>query len=315
LEKATSFGLPFFYRVVLPGTFFIVLLAPLLTRALNAIGLDQSQLTATMAGLVLIAGMAFSALDDPIYGLYEGRFLWPDPIYNWRTSRWLGLVRRLDALTKRLPTDDRHFIEAWDRLRRFPIDPKTGKRTATHPTQLGNVLATYEDYSYSVYGLHPVSYWSRLWLTLSKDQRDEIERSWAPTDGWTYSAAAILVVGSVYVGLGILVLVSTWFGYGFLWTIDEAKVAAYAGAVVICLSIVPYWLSIPGHIRNGDTMMAMFDVFRGDLAKISIPASGAEKDEALRVGQWLAYAKGTPPTDVVNEPSLLHHFLDWLTGH
>jgi hypothetical protein len=313
LEKATSFGLPFFYRVVLPGTVLTVLLAPLLTRALHAIGLDQTQAAATMAGLVLIVGMAFSALDDPIYGMYEGRFLWPDPIYNWRRKRWRGLVDRLSRRTTDLPHDDRHWIEAWDRLRRFPVDPKTGRRTATRPTQLGNVLASYEDYSESVYGLHAVAYWSRLWLTLSKDQREEIERSWAPSDGWTYSAAAMLFVGVVYIALSAAVLFSTQFGGAFLWTRDEAAVALYAGALLVCLSIVPYWLSIPGHVRNGDTMMAMFDVFRDSLAKITIPASEPEKAEARRIGLWLAYGQGKPPTGAAQRRSALGRLLRWFS--
>jgi hypothetical protein len=263
-----------------------------------------------MAGLVLIVGMAFSALDDPIYGFYEGRFLWPDWIYNWRTNRWLGFVQRLEKLTTQLPHTDRRWIEAWARLRWFPIVRETGGRTATRPTELGNVLATYEAYSDSVYGLHPVSYWSRLWLLLSKDQRDEIESSWAPTDGWTYSAAAILAVGIIYLVLGAVVLVSTRIGDGFLWTNDEAAVAVYAGALLVCVSIVPYWLSIPGHIRNGDTMMAMFDVFREDLAKIKIPPTKDEIAEAQRVGQWLAYGKGKPAPKP--NPSVIRRLLDLL---
>jgi hypothetical protein len=297
VDKATSFGLPFLYRSILPGGVLTALLAPLIDRAIRSL-FDPVVALATWAVIVITLGLIAVALDDPIYSVYEGRTLWPGWLYGWRRQRW---QKHVDALQKRadaLPKDDWRRAELWDRLRRFPLNEKS-QWIATRPTKLGNVLSSYEDYPDRVYGLHPVPFWPRLWLLLSKDDRDEIDRSWATTDGWTYTAAAVLFAGIAYLALAAIAAVGTAYELRIVLTPDEQIAAAYAGGALVLASVVPYWISLPGHARNGDMLMAMFDVYRTRLRGIEVPVGDAEQTEATRVGEWLTYGYGRrAPTPV-----------------
>src|SRR5439155_27150568 len=99
LAKDLSFGLPFFYRVVLPGVLLATVSAPILAQLFRLLGITtaetQTQLTAVYA---LIVGFVLTALDDPIYQFYEGRHGWPPPLSRALTALWR---RRVDAMQRR----------------------------------------------------------------------------------------------------------------------------------------------------------------------------------------------------------------------
>ncbi|HEY6202472.1 MAG TPA: hypothetical protein VI056_05465 [Candidatus Limnocylindria bacterium] len=296
MDKATSFGLPFFYRVVLPGTIVVVLLSPLLGRVVRVLA-DPLQAVAGWVGLAVFAGIVIAALDDPIYEVLEGRRLWPNWLYQWRRRRWQRYVNHLRATARRLPQTDWRYLETWDRLRRFPTR-EDGTPVATRPTKLGNVLASSEDYSLRVYGLHAVAYWERLWLVVPKDEREEIDRSAALADGWTYVTAAVLFVGVFYVALAIGSAMLAAMRLPIALTADERIVAVYGGIALVLAARLPYSLSLPEQARRGETMKAMFDLYRERLERIRVPASPVERAEAERIGTWLVYGDGTPaPTE------------------
>ena len=72
------------------------------------------------------------------------------------------------------------YDELWSEIRQFPAD-EHDHYIATRPTKMGNILASYEDYPDSRYGMDSVFYWHRLWLIVDKDTREEIDRTWAST--------------------------------------------------------------------------------------------------------------------------------------
>lgn len=301
MDKATSFGLPFFYRVVLPGTVLTALLYPFLDRFVR-IFVDPLQAAAAWVGIAMFSGVSIAALDDPIYEVLEGRRLWPNWLYQWRRRRWQRYIDGLRERARCLPRTDWRFLETWDRLRRFPAE-SDGTPIATRPTRLGNILASSEDYSMRAYGLHAVAYWERLWLSASKDDRDEVDRSAAPADGFTYMTAVVFFVGAFYSVIAVVSASVAVIGPSMVLTPDEQVACGYAGLALMLAARVPYAVSIPGHARHGETIKAMFDVYQDRLRKIKVPASQADRDEAERIGGWLVYGYGaTPPTPSARRP-------------
>jgi hypothetical protein len=268
-------------------------------------------------GCVLLFGLVLAALDGPIYEAFEGRALWPAWLYRIRQRRWQGYVDRVVRRAAGLPEDDWRKAECWNVLQRFPRNAD-GDFVATRPTLLGNVLASYENYSERVYGMNAVAFWQRLWLRLDKDVRDELDRLWAPTDGLVYTSAALMAVGLFYVVIAALSAVSTNAGTQvFLFSDDERAVSVYAGFLIAFLGLVPYRISIGGHSDNGDAMKSVFDMFRDRLGTIEIPTDAANRSRNELIAQWFTYGDGVRPVRPPTKPrhrGLAKRILDWIQG-
>ena len=298
MDKATSFGLPFFYRVVLPGFGFVLVLLPVLVRVLATFSVRNESAAAALAFVGLAAGLTVAAIDEPIYQFFEGRTLWPNWLYTRRVARWSGFVSRLSdkqtEMANAKQTTDWRYLELGNKLRRFPAKT-TGEPYASRPTLLGNILAAYESYPETVYGLHAVAFWQRAWLLLDKDTRDEIDRGWAPTDALVYVAAVLWICAAAYVLLALIATLTRLVNVDLLFTPDEAWLALYAAYLLVIAAFIPYRLSISGHVTNGETLKAVFDLKRAQLEAIQAPASEAQKQANARMSQLLVYGRSAAP--------------------
>lgn len=296
MDKANSFGLPFFYRVVLPGFVFVVVLLPVLVRILTTLGVRNESAAAALAFIGLAAGLAVAAMDDPIYQFFEGRALWPSWLYALRVGRWRGYVSQLFKkyceMEDKKQTSDWRYLELANKLRRFPATA-AGVPYAARPTLLGNILAAYESYPENVYGLHPVAFWQRVWLLLDKDTRDEIDRGWAPTDALTYVAAVLWICAAGYLSFAAIAALAKLVNLDLFFTSEEVPVALYVAYWLVLLAFIPYRLSISGHVTNGETLKAVFDLKRSQLEAIQAPASEAQKLANTRLSQLLVYGRST----------------------
>src|SRR2546426_6400845 len=173
---------PIFMRVTLPGVLALVVLHPFLPFLAALTTIQPSfpwKSLAFAVGVAFVVGALASTLNGEIYKLYEGRNLWPKPLYAFCTARQQRRVEKLlgRAEKARIANDKHRRAELWYRLRRYPVDEK-GKRCATRPTLLGDILAEYEEYPKSRYGMDSMFYWPRIWMTLDKEKKQEIEASW-----------------------------------------------------------------------------------------------------------------------------------------
>src|SRR5579884_1020271 len=101
------------------------------------LGVQEQILLAVIILMVnILVAYMFEMLTAPIVRLYEG--YWPD----WKLARW---VKKWQSKKKRLINV--HATSYYY----FPVDDELLK-----PTQLGNVLAAAEEYSYQVYRLDAV---------------------------------------------------------------------------------------------------------------------------------------------------------------
>jgi len=204
-------------------------------------------------------------------------------------------VAALLAQTTRPDISGADYNELWFRLRQFPTTDGKVAVTATAPTRLGNILEAYESYPDWRYGMDSVFYWSRLWLTLDKDARADIDAGWAPADGFLYVACGMWVSGLTYLGIAGL----AWLGSvgGIVWSqfpSADVRTLLIIGIALIPLSFLPYALSIPLQWSNGQVYMSVFDLNATKLNDLG-PATEEERARRDAVVQALQYGAALEP--------------------
>lgn len=240
-----DFGIRFILRLVAPGALMAAISLPAV-RALSQIiypGLSELVLFAT-SGLVF--GFALLLLDMPIYMLLEGRRFWPEKLQDW------GVARR---------------IELDIQTARYPIDETTGEPYATHPTRLGNLLASFETYPDVKHGLDGVFFWPRLWVSIDKDLREELDSAQAVADGAVYCTFVF--------GLSALICLGYW-----AW-LPAAAAWHWPAAAAACLALscLTYHVALPCYAQYGELFMALFDQHRD---KLKAPDFLAELDQHVQ---------------------------------
>ena len=176
-------------------------------------------------------------------------------------------------------------------MRRFPVDEK-GRPKAMSPTALGNILYGYEDYPWQKYGMDPVFYWSRIWLTLDESTRKEIDSLWAPADSLTYLSFVSLFGSAVLIPFLIVSLVQSSWSASFV--VDLRHLWGATVPSLILLWRVFYTLSLPLHVNNGEIFKAVFDVYRRQIEHVLIDQHQAtcEGKKWRDAWQYLQYHPG-----------------------
>ena len=189
-----TFSLKFAFRLFLPGFIVSLGIFPILQTMLELLRLTITSEFAFFLSVVII-GWIFVISDMPIYMAFEGRRYWPKLLRNY--FKHLEEIR-LERLKKRIQkfkeSDVTKYLEASVELRRFPME-EDGKYYVQSPTRIGNLIAAYESYPKRTYGMDSVFYWYRIWLTLDKDLREEIDNQQALADSTIYVIAALNVCG------------------------------------------------------------------------------------------------------------------------
>lgn len=285
--KAPDLGLPFFYRVLLPGAVVTIAGYPLLTAILSALGVGGNDRAAYLVAIGILLGFILSLLDDPIYQLLEGRTGWPRWLADWRTKRWIDIVGTQYQRQEQLPEDDPERAECWYFLRQFPVDDD-GNPTATRPSRIGNVIAAYEQYPLLRYGMDDTFYWPRLWLVLDKEVRNEIDNPWAAVDSILYSGCAAMALGILYLLLAALsVALFLFHVHGPLIDLSTGRWALAGGVALMVVFLVCIRISIAGLVANGENYKSVFDLYR---SKLDLkPPSEVEKERWDRLEDQLQY--------------------------
>jgi hypothetical protein len=293
---------PTFLRVVLPGFLGITLLLPFHPLQVNLLkeGLEKF-LPAALALLLsaLLLGWLTDRLADAIYRLYEGRDFWPDQFRNERIEQIGKDVKNLLAEAKKAKEnkekakENNRWKEIWAELRRYPVD-ENGTPYASRPTLLGNILAAYEDYPLSRYGMDSVFFWPRLWLALPRETRQEIDREWAPADGLlnmsvvSYSVGLVSLLAGAVMGLGYGLGLTPSLWHGFQIPFSRVDASWFWGFAAVFSGYLFYRMSIPFHLRNGETFKSVFDLYR-DLLKPMVVGQSEEPEKWQRTWAYLQY--------------------------
>ena len=275
IQGAVKF--PLVVRVVLPGLLAVLLLLPFrpipVQVVLHLTDAWSTLLVVTLA--ILGIGWLIARLEDLVYRVFEGRRYWPAWLRRWRTAAQQDRVRRLLDAAKCAkktggPEAEAKRAEIWVELIRYP-EGDGGKRFASHPTLLGNILANYEDYPWSRYGMDSVFYWPRLWLAMDRETREDIDREWAVADGLLSMAAVCFLTGLVWIVIAIATAAWQWGGWrpvdwwGTRLPFASAWLTVSGGVSLEALCYLLYRMSIPFHLRNGELFKTAFDLFRDRL--------------------------------------------------
>jgi hypothetical protein len=296
IQAAVKF--PMVVRVIAPGLLAIVLMFPLRPFSKSVLLKPQESWPKLVAlGFTVLAfGWMASRLSDLTYQIFEGRKFWPRWLRRHGTALQQSRVSSLlnsakEAKQSQGPEAKATRAEAWAKLRRYP-EGDEGKPFASHPTLMGNILASYEAYPLSRYGMDSVFYWPRLMLAVDRETREDIDRQWAAADGLLSMAAVCVlagwlwIVGGIAAGLGL-----KWVGrWGLQLPFGSDWIVMACGLGIVALSYLFYRMSLPFHLRNGELFKSVFDLYRDRLE--AMRHFGEEETSAWRVvWEYLQYAQ------------------------
>ena len=186
-----SFSLKFAFRLLLPGFILSLGIFPVLQTILDRLKLTITSETVFFISVVIV-GWIFVIFDMPIYMAFEGRRYWPKPLWNY--FKRLEERRLRKVIRDSQSPDVTTYLEASVELRRFPME-EDGNYCVKFPTRIGNLIAAYEMYSERSYGMDSIFYWYRIWLTLDKEVREEIDNQQALADSTIYVITALNICG------------------------------------------------------------------------------------------------------------------------
>lgn len=322
-------NLALLFRLVLPGSILALATAPLVTSALNAIGVELAFATLFPISALLF-GWLIVVSDQPLYMLYEGRRWWPDGLRKKRLSvhrRRLAEIETAVAAEKAAkeaarqaaltgaPIANPNSLATETSLKRrdFPVD-KNGARYAPYPTRLGNMLASSEGYSSAAYGADGVFWWHRIWLVMDKDLRAEVDQAQAIADSGLYSSFCIAVASLLTLIYGVIAIPRLTPAVPL---IELPYVAGHpiliGGAIVLmCLAYLVYRLHLFSQRQYGELIMALYDHYLpkldyvtkiAELAKERGSADAPKKADQFRVAaRYLRWHEIRKTGAFTNEP-------------
>lgn len=264
------------FRLVLPG----LILALVLWPAVVSIGGAPVDSLLYLPVVALFGGWLLGLCDTQIYMLYEGRRYWPMRLLGRALRREQRRLRRLETSAERARTsgDRQRYLEACSDIARFPLAPD-GERYAAMPTRLGNLMYEYELYPSCKYGLDSVFFFYRIWVSIDKDLRDEIDRKQASVDGALYLSFVLALAALwFFVWFGLLLaadsygrsvqVLSPWLLAGesieLAWALPTWVNLQLSG-ICLVLAYGVYRLSLYAHAQYGEFFKALFDQHRSRL--------------------------------------------------
>jgi len=271
-----SFNLRFIYRNILPGFLLSLGFFPLINLVAKSF-----HIVINNEYLILISSIIFGwflqVIDMHIYMVYEGRRYWPKFIKKYfirrkqrhllkLKNRYSFILERRNALS--LEDENYNYInneyyELSSKIRRFPVN-SNGDRTAIFPTEIGNIIYSYESYTKIVYGINSIFYWNWIWMLLDKDLKEEIDSQQGLADSTIYTSFALNFNAILMIVYGInelirfhhlydigLFEINIFYGYFFLLSFIQFLIA-----------YLIYKSSIQLHISFGSIFRAVFDAYR-----------------------------------------------------
>lgn len=270
-----SLTTPLAVRVIFPGLFVSLILYPflsnipkfwnvLLTFRMNGAAYSLHFGPLLLALTSLLWGSLVTSLNSYIYGIYAGRLLWPQWLQTWMIDRRQAKVTAFRAEADKLQSGAR-YNQLWYKLGAYPIG-NDGDPHVSAPTVLGNILAEFEGYPKLRYGMDGAFYWKRIWLSLDKDRRKEIDAKWCIGDGLLYISAICSFGAVLWMAAGLV----SFLGWPPPQRLPfHSKLGSLMGALILLLPAwVTYITSLPFQRANGDVFKIVFDIYRPQISSV-----------------------------------------------
>ena len=260
-------------RVVLPGVVAVLYLHPYL----NGLASSASHFYGVTALVVLtvetvLLGLLISSAKLPIFYIYEGfRLTWLTAPAKWVNMRRKDKARkRLAALYEKYGKYE-DFPEAYKNkasklsgfLSNFPVKRNhDGKAmyAVDSSTLLGNIIAGYESYPATRYGIDGLFFWFHILIFAPEAARKEYEEkvSFAESLVLTSATGAIVAFCALCALFGRAV--GAWTGKYLIHVTQPASTdwLGLAGGLIVCF--VFYKLALPAHRRVASSFRAVTDL-------------------------------------------------------
>jgi ABC-type multidrug transport system fused ATPase/permease subunit len=195
-------------------------------------------------------------------------------------ARFINLVDQYDA-TELSPL----YAEIWAKLRGWSdeetfqentnlweIDRQFGEPESIRATRLGNVIESYQTYSYRRYGMEPEVFWPHLQQHITSE---EMKRMLADARTILDFALSMVSFAALYV------LLCLFIGPWFLADLRFWLIFASVGSAVAFLFYVVAWSAA---VQFGDLFRACFDLYR--LALLKALSREFPRDTEQERGKW-----------------------------
>jgi hypothetical protein len=175
------------------------------------------------------------------------------------------------ASLKATLTDRAEIEEGTWKTEHVALDREFGSFATIRATQLGNVIASYNQYAAKRYEIETSVFWPRLRKVISSEYNAIVQEPRILLDfALTMSSLAL-----VYAAVALLLGPWVWFSYGY-W------IGAAAGAA--CVAYFFYRVSVSAATQFGELIRASFDLFRLDLLSgLGRPRPASFQEE---LGYW-----------------------------
>lgn len=252
---------------------------------------------------VLLLGIVLSSAIEPIYQIYEG-LKWrrlTQPLRQYHESRKQRLIesklRITGGVDRDLLTEPqlRAFSEVYAKLNDYPLQRDgAGEvvRVVAASTLLGNIIATYETYADTRYGVETIFYWFHFLSGASESARKRFDEQYTYSESLVLTSAAGLAIAIVH---GAVLL-----GFAIHRLIPAARSVSlgFSGAtsVVFCIggclaALVFYGFALPAHRETARIVRAIIDSHVNEIVALlfGLPVQiGAEQQKTIeRVTEYL----------------------------
>jgi hypothetical protein len=292
-------------RVILPGIVLAAGVHPLISTLAPIIdslyGVGTSVL---FVAEVVFFGLIVSSATQWIYYVYEGFRLQllttlAGPANQRRVRQLSELMNQLQTQLQTAgsfpPSQENSRIKTYEALLDFPVrQGNDGKveHFAERPTRLGNIIATYELYPKTVYGVDGVFYWFHLLNFASENSR----REFADQSAFAESLVLTSFSGALVAFLHALVLIG--FGIGIwshrlvfvvLQTGPKTSLSLMAFGITVWASF--YAAALPAYREAGKMFKSIVDIampsFVEWVQKVNAPLGDAATHNAKKVRNYL----------------------------
>jgi hypothetical protein len=260
----------FLRRIILPGAVIASYAHPYLRSWLVPITHEQYGLE---TGLVLLAEAAFfgllvSSATLPIFHVYEGLRL--KFLTRWARRQNIQRLNKLEAEWVSLHTPSRKLTEeeqdkegeVFEGLSDFLIVEASGRReyVVKRSTLLGNIIASYEFYPQTRYGIDGIVFWYHLLALAPEATRKSFEEKVAFADSMVLTSATGAIVSLLALCSLLGRLVGKMSGLALI-TVRlplSVDVIGFLGGVVAWF--IFYQLSLPAHRKIRSVFHALTDL-------------------------------------------------------
>lgn len=290
-----------FRRVVLPGLIVALGVHPSISASANFLhylyGIGSTTLLVVE---IIVFGLALSSAIQFVYYVYEGIVL--EPLTSFARRRNQLRVERLTRVTGELrkknnlaPAEQRRLDIAFEKLTEYPqrvCDDGSVEYYADSATRLGNIIATYELYAQTRYGVDGVFFWFHLLNLAPENLRKDFGEQYAFSESLVLASFS----GALVTLFHAILLLRFLIGLAYPHVLKIVPFGYKISAVFIVYGMLVwglfYWAALPAHREAGKILQSIIDnampEFANWLRNFSAPLHGGSILKLEKVRRFLA---------------------------